>query len=239
MAACTSSCGRVLFLVSFISMCALSSMAQPAVEVTAHLEGTSNDKRARAPYAALWLVPMPSRATPPFTPGARKYTLLQKNKMFSPHLLIVPVGAVVSFPNGDPFFHNVFSLFDGKRFDLGLYEAGSTKEVTFSREGVSYIFCNIHPGMSAVVLTLSTPYFSSGDDRGIFRLHGIPPGSYEMHLWIEGVEQKVLLDIARLVSVTGDHANLGGIKVPAPFYVPAPHTNKFGEIYNQKPGSPY
>jgi len=40
--------------------------------------------------------------------------------MFSPHLLIVPVGAVISFPNANPFLHNVFSLFDGKQFDLGL-----------------------------------------------------------------------------------------------------------------------
>ena len=77
--------------------------------------------------------------------------------MFTPHILVVPVGSVVRFPNADPFFHNVFSLFDGKRFDLGLYEAGSTKEVTFSREGLSYIFCNIHPEMSAVVISLSTP----------------------------------------------------------------------------------
>ena len=85
---------------------------------------------------------------------------LQKNRVFQPHLLIIPVGSVVQFPNADPFFHNVFSLFDGKRFDLGLYEAGSTKSVTFSREGVSYIFCNIHPEMSAVILTLSTSLYS-------------------------------------------------------------------------------
>jgi len=65
-------------------------------------------------------------------------------------VLVVPVGSVVDFPNHDPFFHNVFSLFDGKRFDLGLYEAGATNSVRFDRLGVSFLFCNIHPEMSAV-----------------------------------------------------------------------------------------
>jgi hypothetical protein len=58
----------------------------------------------------------------------------------------------VEFPNKDPFFHNVFSLFEGKRFDLGLYEANSTKSVRFDHAGVSYIFCNIHSQMSAAVV---------------------------------------------------------------------------------------
>ena len=81
--------------------------------------------------------------------------LRQKNKAFEPHLLVVTIGSNVEFPNDDPWFHNVFSLFNGKRFDLGLYEAGTTRTVHFEREGVSYIFCNIHPEMSAVVVVLS------------------------------------------------------------------------------------
>ena len=59
------------------------------------------------------------------------YRIVQKNKMFMPHLLVVPAGATVRFPNLDPLFHNVFSLFDGKRFDLGLYEPGTSKDVPF------------------------------------------------------------------------------------------------------------
>ena len=53
--------------------------------------------------------------------------LMQKNKSFEPHILVVPAGSSVEFPNRDPFFHNVFSLFEGKRFDLGLYEAGTSR----------------------------------------------------------------------------------------------------------------
>src|SRR4051812_43066762 len=66
--------------------------------------------------------------------------IVQRGKQFEPHLSIVTVGTSVDFPNLDPFFHNVFSLFDGKRFDLGLYEAGTSRTVTFTRPGVCYVF---------------------------------------------------------------------------------------------------
>jgi plastocyanin len=116
------------------------------------------------PPAVVWLTPL--QPVDPIPAQHKTYTLLQKNRSFTPHLLVVPVGSQVQFPNADPFYHNVFSLFDGKRFDLGLYEAGSSKAVRFSREGVSYIFCNIHPEMSAVVVALSTPFFATAARSG-------------------------------------------------------------------------
>lgn len=213
--------------------------AQQGVEVTAHLGGiASKSGVSRAPSAALWLVALHGRPVVVAPPAAHKYTLLQKNKMFSPHLLVVPVGAVISFPNADPFFHNVFSLFDGKRFDLGLYEAGSTKEVTFSREGVSYIFCNIHPEMSAVVISLSTLFFSTDDSHGNFQMHDVPPGTYTLHVWVEGEEQNALDRLTRTVEVGRARSDLGEVKLPA---VPRPttHTNKYGEKYERGDSSPY
>ena len=96
--------------------------------------------------------------------------LQQKNKTFEPHLLVVTKGSTVDFPNRDPWFHNVFSLFNGKRFDLGLYEAGTSRTVHFDREGISYIFCNIHPEMSAVVVVLASQYFAYPTSRANSRL---------------------------------------------------------------------
>ena len=95
---------------------------------------------------------------PPTQKASQIPQLVQKDKSFQPSLLVVPAGGQVEFPNHDPFFHNVFSLFDGKRFDLGLYEGGSTQFVRFDKPGISFIFCNIHPQMSAVVIALNTPY---------------------------------------------------------------------------------
>ena len=208
----------------------------PSATIEAHLamatktrgKGTPQSNPRRIPPAVLWLRPL-SKA-PVFWPAVEqhRYTLLQKNKMFLPHLLVVPVGSLVSFPNEDPFFHNVFSLFDGKRFDLGLYEAGSTREVRFSREGISYIFCNIHPDMSAVVIALTTPWFAVSDASGLLRLQA-PEGTYEAHLWVEGMPQDELDTWAHVVHIGPGHNDLGVIPVSVDKSLA--HRNKFGQSY--------
>jgi plastocyanin len=177
--------------------------------------------------AIIWLNPLQPGTVPSVVPG--NFTLLQKNKMFTPHLLVVPLGSSVAFPNADPFFHNVFSLFDGRRFDLGLYEAGSTRSVVFSREGVSYIFCNIHSEMSAVVISLATPFYAFSDSLGAFHLKGVPEGDYELHVWFEGQKQTSLERLTRRVHVAGEATDLGEIRFDR--FKQQQHLNKFGRPY--------
>jgi hypothetical protein len=176
----------------------------------------------------IWL--KPTDKVLPFIPQG-KYVLLQKDRTFLPHLQVVPVGSTVQFPNADPFFHNVFSLFDGRRFDLGLYEAGSSKFVSFNREGVSYIFCNIHPEMSAVIIALSTPLYTVTQVGQEGKISGVPAGDYELHFWVEGAPQNQLDAMTRSVTIAASgHLNLGDIAASIPAK-PAQHTNKFGSDY--------
>lgn len=211
-----------------ISLCGmlLAVRIVPAAEVTAKLvqSGNSNGKE-HMPPAVLWLKPLQGKAD---FPPSSNFTLLQKRKMFYPHLLVVPVGSTVSFPNADPFFHNVFSMFDGRRFDLGLYEAGSTRTVSFTREGISYIFCNIHPDMSAVVLSLVTPYYAIADASNSFHLIDVPEGDYELHTWVEGRRGEKPL---RRVHVSQGATNLGDIET-GQREEPPNHLNKFGKPYD-------
>ena len=198
--------------------------------IKAHLDlPAAGPRRApKLPPAVLWLQPISGK--PVFWPTSAQhfYQLVQKDKMFRPHLLVIPAGNLVSFPNQDPFFHNVFSLFEGKRFDLGLYEAGSTREVRFSNPGISYIFCNIHPTMSAVVIALTTPWFAIGDAAGSFSVQA-PEGSYALHIWVEGAAQSELDRLTRVVHINAAHTDLGGIAVPATSGLT--HENKFGQPY--------
>jgi hypothetical protein len=220
------------------STVAYAQNLSPDVETaTLHLHVVSTlSKKHGAVPAVVWLEPLAGTPVRPFIPRGH-YTLLQKNRTFIPHLLVIPVGSAVQFPNADPFFHNVFSLFDGKRFDLGLYEAGSSKSVTFSREGVSYIFCNIHPEMSAVVLALSTPLYAIADANDTFALRDIPPGDYRLHLWIEGVPQSALDGMTRSVHLSSGLDDLGDIH--APIASVQPHANKFGNAYDPDRDSTY
>lgn len=220
-----------MLLLLILAVSALRGQINPTVDVNMRLSFPKLAARRAVPSAVFWLKPLRETPAAPFV-SEHRYTLQQKNRMFKPHLLIIPVGSVVQFPNADPFFHNVFSLFDGKRFDLGLYEAGSTKSVTFSREGISYIFCNIHPEMSAVILTLSTALYDAADPKGGFHLANVPSGDYEMHIWIEGVGQADLNQMVRRVHLGPGFADLGSVQVPAALLETPAHTNMYGQAYD-------
>jgi hypothetical protein len=146
---------------------------------------------------------------------------------------------VVDFPNRDPFFHNVFSLFDGKRFDLGLYESGATNSVRFDRVGVSYLFCNIHPEMSAVVVAIDTPYFGVSDRSGKVSITNVPDGKYRLHVWYERGLPDEMKSLAKTISVSPTTTDAGTISVPEnPSFSPT-HKNKYGQDYAPPPAAPY
>ncbi len=221
----------VLGGLAFLPLLALGQSEPPkGAQVHAHIDLAPLQVKSHAPAAVLWLTPLSAAAASPAPPPGH-FTLVQKNRMFTPHLLVVPVGSTVSFPNEDPFFHNVFSLFNGKRFDLGLYEAGKSKDVVFTREGVSYIFCNIHPQMSAVVLVLATPYNAIADQDESFQIEDISPGEYEVHVWIEGLTQQDLARLVRRVHLVPGKSEAISLDARELSRLPATHLNKFGEPY--------
>jgi plastocyanin len=200
-----------------------------------HLQDVPN-----AANVVVWLSPLkPGAVAPGMQLHQVPYRLVQKDKMFTPHLLVVPTGSQVEFPNQDPFFHNVFSLFNGKRFDLGLYESGTSRSVRFDREGVSYIFCNIHPEMGAIVLALSTPYYGISSESGIVAIHNVPPGSYRLSVWSENGQLANGATSQRIVQVLAEPVHLGEIPLQTITDPLADHKNKFGEDYQPIPNQKY
>lgn len=170
-------------------------------------------------------------------PRTRKL-MRQQGKRFIPHVLVTEVGTEVDFPNEDPFFHNVFSIYDGRRFDLGLYASGETKPVAFNRPGVSYIFCNIHPQMSAIVVALPTPFHAVTDKRGAFTIENVTEGRYRMELWHERSTQEFLATLAREVQVGSGGLDVGLLRLSEEGFIPRPHRNKHGEEYDARKNLP-
>jgi len=222
-----------LVLLPSLLLQAEQSTAQSA-EVTGNIrvnEATDagHAKHLSAANVVLWLTPLD---TPLQLPIPKLHIrLVQKNKEFTPHLLVVPTGTSVDFPNMDPFFHNVFSLFNGKRFDLGLYEAGSHRSVSFDREGVSYIFCNIHPEMGAVVVALNSPYYAISSPDGSIVLHDVPAGRYRVQTWAEQLQAASTEEGELIVQITPKGATLGTITLNPGVDALAHHKNKFGKDY--------
>jgi hypothetical protein len=226
-------------MLSWLGACAAlhGQTSDVSVKVSVVRTGASGAKHPDSSGAVVWLTPSQSSSgiLPP-KPG--HYRLTQRDKQFTPHLLVIPTGSTVDFPNLDPFFHNVFSFFDGKRFDLGLYESGTSRAVHFNRDGVSYIFCNIHPEMSAVIITVSTPYYGVSQADGVVKLSAVPAGTFELHLWIEGATPEDLRTADRKVKVGPADRDLGSIEIKVDAH-PGPHKNKFGEDYREPDAPPY
>ena len=119
---------------------------------------------------------------------SRPAVLDQRNLTFEPRVLAVRTGTTVELPNHDRVFHNVFSYHNAKRFDLGMYPVGTSKYVRFDQEGLSRVFCNIHPGMAAYVVVVNSPYFAVSDRQGGFSIPSVPLGTYTYHAWRAGAD---------------------------------------------------
>jgi plastocyanin len=109
----------------------------------------------------------------------------QVDETFVPHVLPIQAGTTVHFPNGDPFFHNVFSLSGAKSFDLGRYPKNEVRSVKFDRAGIVKVFCHIHSHMNAVVLILDHPYFCVADAKGAYSMSHLPVGQHTLVAWHE------------------------------------------------------
>jgi len=221
---------RLLAIACCLAVVRICSAQELTVTGKVALEGGATPSPAIT--TVVWLSPMAD--SPPVAP--MHAVLAQKNKTFEPHLLVVTRGSTVEFPNHDPWFHNVFSLFNGKRFDLGLYEAGTSRTVHFDREGVSFIFCNIHPEMSAVVVVLGSPYFGITNKQGDFTIPNVPAGRYMLHVWNESTLPATLQALSREVQLSDSSHSLGTIRVEVTRAASIPHKNKYGQDY--EPPSP-
>jgi plastocyanin len=123
-----------------------------------------------------------------FAPPAQPPVLSveQKDLMFVPQLLPVPVGARVEFPNLDDTFHNIFSYSPAKRFDLGRYRADEkpVPAVIFDAPGLVVLRCDIHEHMRGIILVVATPHYTVTEPDGGYRLTDLPAGTYTLKAWL-------------------------------------------------------
>lgn len=233
-----ATCFRVL------PACLVFAVLQPllcAGDVTGRVELVDAHGAALRPHPDSSGVVVSLRPAEPITPVALKpvrAVITQKNKTFTPHILAIPVGSTVSFPNLDPIFHNAFSSYNGQIFDLGLYAPGTTRSVTFTREGVVRVFCNIHSSMSAMIVVLNAPYFALSQRDGGFRIGDVPPGDYEMRLIHERATEASLMALSRRIKVPAEGLALPSLKISETGRSAPPHKDKYGHDYRPDSDDP-
>jgi hemoglobin len=109
----------------------------------------------------------------------------QRDKQFFPRVLAVPPGSNVAFPNFDGIYHNVFSLSTTKKFDVGLYKDGDTRDVKFEKPGIVRLGCNIHAKMASYIVVVDAPHYVVVEDAREFNFRSLAPGTYKVRAWSE------------------------------------------------------
>jgi plastocyanin len=153
-------------------------------------------------------------------------TIAQKGRKFVPDLVAITVNERVEFPNFDPFLHNVFSQSTPRKFDLGSFTRGETKEKDFPVPGVVDVYCNIHPEMAATILVLPNRRHTVAHPDGKFTLDGVPPGDWTVFAYTRRATRpaSAKVSVKAGADATVDLEIVRGAE-PA-------HLNKYGEKYH-------
>ena len=160
-------------------------------------------------------------------PTPRDATIAMTNREFVPHVRVILAGGTVSFPNQDPFSHNVFSNAEAGPFDLGLYRRGASRVANFRRPGIYPVYCNIHSRMVSFVIAVPSTLVAMVAADGRFTFADVPPGAYLLHAWHERAGARVTHEIVVPAGgLTGQR-----VVLDTRAYVPGPHLNKFGLPY--------
>jgi plastocyanin len=218
-------------LAPFLAAPAFPGNVTGVVEIT-----NSHDPavRTRKDYSGvvIWLQPVgrPAPASPP-----RHEAMRQKDRHFTPHVLAIPVGSTVDFPNLDPFYHNAFSNFSGQPFDTSLYAPGTSRSQIFRIPGIVRVFCNIHPTMSAIIAVVPTPWYAVTTASGRFQISNVPAGDYQLHIFHERSRPEVLRFLEHTITAPESGLELPLISISETGYIPAPHVNKYGRPYPPVP----
>jgi plastocyanin len=158
-------------------------------------------------------------------------TVAQRDRKFVPDLVAITVGETVSFPNGDPFFHNVFSQSTARKFDLGSFKKDEEKKKDFPGTGVVDVYCNIHPEMAATILVLPNRRHASAGKDGRYVLDGVPVGKWKVFAYSRRATRPVFADVT--VTAGADTSiDLSLVRGAEP-----EHPNKYGEKYHDAGGT--
>ena len=182
------------------SMGALTEAPRPLTAMAAQyrISGTVTGGGRVGPGGAVLWLKRNDGVTPSPRP-MRPRVVGQKNKAFTPHVMVVTTGSEVIFRNDDDFYHNVFSITENAAFDTGLYKSGKSASHVFTKPGPVELLCNIHASMYAYIYVVDSPYFAQPDGRGNFTIRGIPPGRYTLLAWHEAAS-KVLTQVVDLTA---------------------------------------
>ncbi len=225
-------CIQVWGAMTLVALTSVTSLAQGTVSGQVVIQERPGDVTEDLANVVVFLEPAASGAYPRVQ-GSTKATMALDKRQFSPRVTVVLTGSTIEFPNRDPFSHNVFSKANGG-FDTGVFGRNKTKDQKFEDAGVYPLYCNVHPRMTAFVISLKTPWYTQAGVDGRFELAGIPAGEYRMTVWHDRATS-----VTRDLSVPSTGVRDLRVNLDARGYKYAQHKNKFGKDYTSSTGDRY
>ncbi|MGB1292807.1 MAG: methylamine utilization protein, partial [Pseudoalteromonas sp.] len=159
-------------LITFALLLAFNSQAVTLI--------VSNQNKQVQPNVVVWLQPTTPIAEPP--KPETTFVMEQKDRQFTPHILVVEQNGKVDFPNADSIMHHVYSFSKSKSFELKLYREQPQDPIIFDQTGVVELGCNIHDWMLGYIVVVDSPYYGITDQQGQLTLD-IPQGDYTINTW--------------------------------------------------------
>jgi plastocyanin len=225
-------CTQVWGGMALVALLSVTSAAQGTVSGQVSIQERPGDVTEDLANIVVFLEPV--------APGARttgmgptKAVMALDKRQFSPRVTVVLTGSTIEFPNRDPFSHNVFSKANGG-FDTGVFGRNKTKDQKFEEPGVYPLYCNVHPRMTAFVISLKTPWYTQAGSDGRFELASVPAGNYRMTVW----HDRATMD-TRDITVPATGLRDQRVALDARGYKYAQHKNKFGKDYTSSTGDRY
>lgn len=112
-----------------------------------------------------------------------RYVVGQKDLQFHPFVLVVPMGADVSFPNFDSTKHHVYSFSPAKQFELKLFAKDQSRSVHFDKAGVVALGCNIHDQMTAFIVVTDSAWTAKTNAQGLVTFADAPNAAGKLTVW--------------------------------------------------------
>jgi len=222
---------RLLLATLVLALAAPTGPAPHGGSVRGRIRVIANGKPVAHDDVYVYLQPVRRRRGA--LPGTGVSTeIRQQKEEFVPHVVVVPVGASVAFPNYDNEEHNVFSPTDPPgQFDLQRYNTDKKgKSHVFEDAGEIDIYCDIHKQMRAKVKVVDTPYIAAVGADGKIAFDHVAPGTYKVMGWLpdnkEETSSEPIVVTDDKTTVLPDELHLQLDLLPV-----RPHTRKDGTQY--------
>ncbi len=119
----------------------------------------------------------------------------QVDVRFVPHVLAIPQGQDVIFPNSDNIRHHVYSFSEPKRFEIKLYKGVPKTPIKFEQSGLVALGCNIHDSMLGYIIVSPWPEFAVTDQSGMVKLSRAVTRIAVWHPWIPELKEPMMLNL--------------------------------------------